>query len=440
MGRCPFPHHLFGKRPDAPASPSRRALFRGAALAGGAAMMGGFVPGARADATTEATLPPAATDPTLERVPFYGARQAGIVNPAPVAGMMISFNVLASDRTELSQLFKLLTERFAFLTQGGPADTAPDAFPPADSGLLGPTVTPNRLTATLAVGASLFDGRYGLAPVKPARLETMTSFPNDRLDAEWCHGDLLVQLCSESPEVNLHALRDIIKHTPALLMVRWKQDGFLPESAVRAAGRLTPRNMLGFKDGTGNPLTADAALMDRLVWVQPGGDEPAWTTDGSYQVVRIIRNLVEQWDRTPLIEQERIIGRAKMTGAPLGGQEEHDLPAFANDPQGKLTPLTAHIRLANPRSPATQASLILRRPYNYSRGANRAGQLDIGLLFNCFQADLARGFITVQNRLNGEPLEEYVKPTGGGFFFVLPGVPDAGRFLGQSMLEAAVAA
>ena len=57
-----------------------------------------------------------------------------------------------------------------------------------------------------------------------------------------------------------------------------------------------------------------------------------------------------------------------------------------------------------------------------------------------FQADLEKGFITVQKRLNGEPLEEYVKPTGGGYFFVLPGVPDSSRFLGQGLLEAAEAA
>ena len=58
--------------------------------------------------------------------------------------------------------------------------------------------------------------------------------------------------------------------------------------------------------------------MDRIVWVQPGSDEPAWAVHGSYQAVRIIRNFVERWDRTPLQEQESIIGRVKTTGAPMG--------------------------------------------------------------------------------------------------------------------------
>ncbi|XPE38583.1 hypothetical protein ACNKHS_06060 [Shigella flexneri] len=34
---------------------------------------------------------------------------------------------------------------------------------------------------------------------------------------------------------------------------------------------------------------------------------------------------------------------------------------------------------------------------------------------------LGKGFLTVQKRLNGEALEQYVKPIGGGYFFALPG-------------------
>ncbi|MBH8577604.1 Dyp-type peroxidase [Nostocaceae cyanobacterium CENA369] len=62
--------------------------------------------------------------------------------------------------------------------------------------------------------------------------------------------------------------------------------------------------------------------------------------------------------------------------------------------------------------------------------------LDMGLLFVCFQSNLEKGFITVQSRLNGEPLEEYIKPIGGGYFFALPGVEAKGGYLGQSLLEA----
>ena len=78
--------------------------------------------------------------------------------------------------------------------------------------------------------------------------------------------------------------------------------------------------------------------------------------------------------------------------------------------------------------------LLLRRPYDYSRGLSKAGQLDVGLAFICYQANLDDGFIFVQNLLNGEPLEEYISPFGGGYFFILPGF-ERDSYLGKTLLE-----
>jgi deferrochelatase/peroxidase EfeB len=140
-----------------------------------------------------------------------------------------------------------------------------------------------------------------------------------------------------------------------------------------------------------------------------------------------------------LQEQEGIIGRVKTTGAPLDGHKEADIPDYAADAAGKKTRLDSHIRLANPRTAESQANLILRRPFNYSNGVMKNGQLDMGLLFICYQHDLEKGFITVQTRLNGEPLEEYLKPVGGAYFFTLPGVVNEQDFIGRSLLAASVA-
>jgi deferrochelatase/peroxidase EfeB len=374
------------------------------------------------------------SDDTLVSQPFYGTRQSGVVTPQPAAALFASFDVLAEDRAGLEKLLRILTNRVARLTTGGPAPTLDPRLPPPDSGLLGASIYPDNLTVTVAVGASLFDDRFGLAPLKPRHLITMEQFPNDALDPKSCHGDLMLQICSNTAETNIHALRDVIKNLPDLLALRWQLDGFLPPHTIKRAGKDTVRNLLGFKDGTANLAVSDNGLMERVVWVQPGSDEPAWTAGGSYQVVRIIRNLVERWDRTPLAEQQRIIGRDKVSGAPLGMKNEHDIPLYARDPQDLSVPLDAHIRLANPRNKESEASLILRRGYNFSRGVSAAGQLDMGLLFVCFQADLSAGFLTVQARLSGERLEEYIKPTGGGYFFVLPGAPDESAFLGQRLL------
>jgi deferrochelatase/peroxidase EfeB len=375
-------------------------------------------------------------DGTQDRVPFYGPHQAGITTPQPAAALYAAFDVLADDRADLERLFRTLTGRLAFLAAGGAAATADPGLPPPDSGVMGPVVVPDGLSVTVAVGASLFDDRYGLAPRRPRRLVRMTQFPNDALDASLCHGDLLLSFNANTAETNIHALRDIVKNTPGLLALRWKTEGFLPPATVKKQGRDTVRNLLGFKDGTANLDTRDTALMDGIVWTRGGADgEPAWTAGGSYQVVRTIRMLVEHWDRTPLREQEQIIGRDKHEGAPLGAEREHDTPDFAADPHGARIRRDAHIRLANPRTADTATSRILRRGYNYSRGVTAAGQLDMGLLFACFQADLDAGFLAVQARLNGEPLEEYVKPVGGGYFFALPGVPGPQTYLGEPLLR-----
>lgn len=416
---------------------SRRSLLLGVGAAG-SALAAGITASKAADSHGEQVTDAPVSDKMLEQQPFHGQYQSGIVTPRPAAGMVASFRVLASKPEEVERLFRSLTERIAFLMKGGTPPALNDKLPPADNGILGPVVLPDNLTMTVSLGASFFDQREWLSPYKPVRLSRMKAFKNDALDQSLCHGDLSLQISSNTPDTNIHALRDILKNLPDLMVLRWKQEGSVPVLPRSPDGtHQSARNFLGFRDGSANPDAGDAGSMERIVWVQASGDEPAWARNGSYQAVRIIRNFVERWDRTPLGEQERIIGRLKPSGAPFGGRTETQVPDYSKDPEGAVTPLDAHIRLANDRTKASDAHLILRRPFNYSNGVSKSGQLEQGLLFICYQADLEQGFIAVQNKLNGEPLEEYIKPIGGGFFFTLPGVADADDFLGRTLLEAA---
>jgi deferrochelatase/peroxidase EfeB len=392
---------------------SRRSFLRGTLVGAGAAAVTGLSLSADAAASTS--------------VAFHGVHQAGITTDQQKQAIFASFDVIAANKGELADLFKTLTDRARLLTAGGALPPLGITGPPADSGVLGPDMPADDLTVTVGVGASLFDDRYGLKGRKPTKLTAMKEFPNDSLDDALCHGDLSLQVCATETDTVLHALRDIARHTRGAMQLRWRVDGF--QSPPRPSG--TQRNLMGFKDGIVKPASTDH---DKLVWVGAGKGEPAWTEGGSYQVLRQIRMLVEFWDRVSVGEQENMFGRRRDSGAPLDGNSESDLPNYPADPTGGAIPLTSHIRMANPRTPATASSQFLRRGYNYDKGTDSVGDLDMGLLFCAYQQDIARQFEAVQTRLIDEPLVDYIRPVGGGYFFALPGVRDGNDHFGRSLL------
>jgi len=374
-----------------------------------------------------------APDPAarLPAVSFHGEHQAGITNAPPPAACFAAFDVTADDRGALVELLRTLTSRCRFLTHGGaPVNLGPVA-PPSDSGTLGPVVPADGLTVTVGFGSSLFDDRYGIATSKPIHLTPMVPFPNDNLDPAQTGGDLLIQICAGITDTAIHALRDIAKHTRGAMQIRWRLDGFV--SPARPAG--VARNHFGFEDGIANPNTTDPEVAQRLLWVTDRTGEPNWAIGGSYHVCRIIRMLIDFWDRVSLNEQQTMIGRDRATGAVLGASTLTDVPDYRADPHGRVVPLNAHIRLANPRTKKTEDSRILRRGYNYDNGIDLAGDLDMGLIFNCFQKNIKRQFEATQIRLIGEPMVDYITPVGGGYFFALPGVRDEGDWFARRLFQ-----
>ena len=357
---------------------------------------------------------------------FHGEHQEGIVTAPQKFCEVIALDIQFADVSRLETLLRTITDRARFLTTGG--QTPPDgiAYPANDSGELGTDLPTDNLSITVAVGESLFDDRFGLSSHKPAHLSTMEAFADDSLQENLCHGDLAIQICANQHDTVLHALRDILRHTRGDVAVRWRQSGYMNEP--RPSG--TQRNHLGFKDGIVNPKEEEN---DTLVWA--GTDEPAWAAGGSYMVVRLIAMYTEFWDRISIAEQEQIFGRDRATGGPLSGGDEWAEPSYLDD-HGDVIPTDAHIRLANPRTPETADQLMLRRAYNYDNGVRDNGTLDVGLVFICFQQDLERQFITVQKRLEGEPLADYIRPYGGGYFYALPGVRDESDFFGRALITA----
>jgi deferrochelatase/peroxidase EfeB len=401
------------------------ALTRRALLGtGGAAAVaaGGFVAG-RETADDERAAAPAAV------VPFDGVHQAGIATAAQDRLHFAAFDVADGVRADgLAELMRTWSSAAARMTAGLPvgAVSGSPLAPPQDTGeAVG--LSAARLTVTFGFGLSLFDARFGLAAHRPPALRKLPPLPGDELVASRSGGDLCVQACADDPQVAFHAVRNLARLGRGVVALRWSQLGFGRTSSTTRA-QDTPRNLMGFKDGTANLKAEDAAALDAHVWV--GGDrpgEPAWLHGGSYLVARRIRMLIEAWDRAPLSDQEATIGRHKVSGAPLGARDE-----FAPVRAARL-PADSHVRLALPA--ANGGVALLRRGYSFTDGLDeRLGQLDAGLFFLSYQRD-PQAFVDIQRRLgSSDALNEYVRHVGSGVWAIPPGAPRGG-WVGATLLS-----
>ncbi|UGS37472.1 putative deferrochelatase/peroxidase EfeN [Capillimicrobium parvum] len=409
-------------QPAEPARPrrrlSRRALLGGAG-AGAAALAAGGVGIAIGSADSGSSSSSGAGDHV---VPFDGEHQAGIATAAQDRLHFAAFDVVSDRREDVAGLLRAWTEAARRMTAGrppGPAN-AVELAPPDDTGeAFG--LTAARLTVTIGFGPSLFDGRFGLAARRPAALRDLPALPGDELDGARSGGDLCVQACADDPQVAFHAVRNLARIARGTAVIRWSQLGFGRTSSTSRA-QDTPRNLMGFKDGTNNLKAEDRAALAESVWV--GGEAPDWMRGGTYLVARRIRMLIEVWDRASLGDQEQTFGRHKVSGAPFGGRAEFD----AVDPA--RLPADSHVRLARPESNGGAA--LLRRGYSFTDGLDdQLGQLDAGLFFISFQRD-PDAFVKVQSSLARDALNEYIKHVGSAVFAV-PGGTQPGGYVGQPL-------
>jgi deferrochelatase/peroxidase EfeB len=368
-------------------------------------------------------------------VPFYGRHQAGIITPAQDRLHFAAFDVTTSSRSELVDLLKTWSQAAAAMATGDPAGhpNKDQNSPPKDTGEAFDLPAAS-LTITFGFGRSLFDERFGLRRKRPAALEEIPPLPGDELDPEISGGDICVQACADDPQVAFHAVRNLARLGQGVVVMRWCQLGF-GRTSKTSSTQQTPRNLMGFKDGTNNITAQQGGDVNRFVWV--GNDGPAWMRGGSYLVSRRIRMLIEPWDRTALSEQESIFGRDKYEGAALGQSKEKDrVDLKISDADGKpLIPATAHIRLAAPSTNKNER--ILRRGYSFTDGFDQVrGQLDAGLFFICFQRDPRKQFVPIQTRLAAKDgLNEYIQHKSSAVFAVAPGARRRGDWVGSGLFS-----
>jgi deferrochelatase/peroxidase EfeB len=409
------------------------------------AMAGGMVAAAGASALGSSAIS-SSTDPNpplSQAVPFFGKYQAGILTPSQAHTYFAAFDLTTSNRADLIKLFQQWTLAASRLSQGQPADSllVDPTHPASDSGDA-LDLSPARLTITFGLGSGLFmkDGkdRFGLAAKRPEALIDMPRFSGDQLAPALTGGDLSIQACADDPQVAFHAVRQLARIANGIAQIRWAQTGYIASFGPK----ITPRNLMGFKDGTGNPSTKDPKLMEQFVFA--GNESPEWLRGGTYMVVRRIRMALEHWDKMSVAFQEQAIGRHKYSGAGLGNKSEFDpvnLDSIDKDGNAIIAD-NSHMRLAMPAS--NDGARILRRPYSYNDGANfvserwppwRQGiEYDAGMLFICYQKDVRTGFVKIfEQMLKMDMMNQFLTHIGGGLFVCPPGV-DNGEFIAERLL------
>lgn len=302
----------------------------------------------------------------------------------------------------------------------------------------------SRLTLTFGFGPTLFtrDGkdRFGIARRRPDALIDLPRFNGDQLVKEKSGGDLCIQACANDAQVAFHAVRQLARLASGKAQIKWVQSGFLSQPGDGT----TARNLMGFRDGTNNPPTRDAASMDKFVWA--GDEGPAWMRGGTYTVFRRIRITLEHWDNTEVSFQEAVFGRHKYSGAPLGKQKEFDALDFkAEDAHGNpVIPDNSHVRLSNREQ--NNGMQLLRRSYSYNDGANfyierwppwrQELEYDAGLLFVAHQRDPRSAFVPINARLAASDLMNQFTTHVGSAIFALPPGAKQGSYIGAGLFEA----
>jgi deferrochelatase/peroxidase EfeB len=419
-----------------PSRPGRRGFLKAGVAAGA---------GLAASGAAQAALTRTHADDTQRMVePFYGAHQAGIVTPQQSHTYVAAFDLKTEKRDEVIALLREWTQAAARMTQGQTAaslDTADDKSAADSADVLG--LGASALTITFGFGPGLFtshDGkdRYGLASKRPAALVDLPRFNGDQLIAEKTGGDLYIQACANDAQVAFHAVRQLARMGYGAIQMRWGQAGFLSGPKGQ-----TPRNLMGFKDGTNNPSTAKAPLMNQFVWAN-GSDAP-WMQGGTYTVVRRIRITLEHWDQMELGFQEQVFGRHKYSGAPIGKKNEFDaVDLTAQDKDGNnVIPDNSHVRLSNQANNA--GAQILRRSYSYNDGTNfyierwppwrQETEYDAGLIFIAHQSDPRTGFIPINEKLSKfDMMNQFTTHIGSAVFAVPPGARE-GSYIGAGLFE-----
>lgn len=425
---------------EAPRGVSRRAVLLGGGLAAlglGAGAAVGY-PFGRSSGVEEGEKK---ADVDGVRYPFRGKHQSGIVTAQQQQMHTAAYDVTTKSREDLVELLKDWTLAAEKLMAGelvNPMKSFKEV-PPDDTGET-MNLGPSGLTITFGFGSTLFrtaDGvdRFGIASKKPELL--LAEIPRmsaEKLDQARCGGDLVVQACAEDPMVAMHAIHNLSRIAFGRASVRWSQLGYGRTSST-SKSQATPRNLFGFKDGTNNIKSDETDYLSQSLWIQKGDPNGDVWEGGTYMACRKIKMMMEVWDDLVLSEQESIIGRDKIEGAPLSGGKEFTAPNFKKKDEKGETVIDKESHMALMHPDHNSGHRMLRRGYNFMEGSDSLGRLQGGLFFVAFVRNPENNFIRILRKMSSDLLTEYLQTTASALFVIPPGIKEGDEYVGQALFS-----
>ncbi len=157
-----------------------------------------------------------------------------------------------------------------------------------------------RLTCVTGFGAAAWD-RLTARP-RPAGLHPFQELRAGARHAVSTPGDLLFHIRATRMDLCFELAAQIMTRLDGVAKIVDEVHGF---------SYFDERDLLGFVDGTENP-TGSAAVRAAII----GTDEPAYA-GGSYVIVQKYLHDIPGWNALPVEEQEKIIGRTKLSDIEL---------------------------------------------------------------------------------------------------------------------------
>jgi putative iron-dependent peroxidase len=244
------------------------------------------------------------------------------------------------------------------------------------------------LAVVTGVGSDAWDRLF--SGPRPAELHPFQALQGERHRAVATPGDLLFHIRSATMDLCWELASLVVGRLAGVATVVDEIHGFK---------YFDERDLLGFVDGTENPTGQAAADA-----VTIGGEDPSFA-GGSYVIVQKYLHDMAAWDAQSVEEQERVIGRAKLSNVEMDDE---------------VKPSNSHVALNTIIEPEGTQRQILRE--NMPFGSLGAGEF--GTYFIGYAATPSVTELMLQHMFLGDPPGNYDRildfstAVTGSLFFV----------------------